>query len=71
MIGKSGQSGSSAVDQSILGQAPRVGKAIDVRLPDISTRTLRNLAVALEQGGVGYYRKSDFVHIDTGRVGTW
>ncbi|MGH8475163.1 MAG: YcbK family protein [Methylococcales bacterium] len=49
----------------------RVGKAIDVRLRDISTRTLRNLAVALEQGGVGYYRKSDFVHIDTGRVGTW
>ncbi|MCI0653455.1 MAG: DUF882 domain-containing protein [Methylococcaceae bacterium] len=47
------------------------GKAIDVRLPDISTRMLRNLAVALQQGGVGYYRKSDFVHIDTGRVRTW
>jgi uncharacterized protein YcbK (DUF882 family) len=47
------------------------GKAIDVRLTDISTRTLRNLAVALKQGGVGYYRTSDFVHIDTGRVRTW
>lgn len=48
-----------------------LGKAIDVRLPDISTRTLRNLAVALQQGGVGYYRKSDFVHIDTGSIRHW
>lgn len=47
------------------------GKAIDVRLPDIGTTRLRNLAVALRQGGVGYYRKSDFVHIDTGRVRSW
>jgi uncharacterized protein YcbK (DUF882 family) len=47
------------------------GKAIDVRLPEIGTRTLRNLAVALHQGGVGYYRQSDFVHIDTGRFRTW
>lgn len=47
------------------------GKAIDVRMPGIGTRTLRDLAVALKQGGVGYYRKSDFVHIDTGRVRTW
>ena len=47
------------------------GKAIDVRLDDISSRTLRNVAVALKQGGVGYYRRSDFVHIDTGRVRTW
>ncbi|MGR9107001.1 MAG: YcbK family protein [Gammaproteobacteria bacterium] len=48
-----------------------VGKAIDVRLTGIDTRRLRNLAVALKQGGVGYYRESDFVHIDTGRFRTW
>ena len=47
------------------------GKAIDVRLADIDTRTLRNTALALKQGGVGYYRKSNFVHLDTGRVRNW
>lgn len=48
-----------------------LGQAIDVRLPEVSTGMLRNIAISLKQGGVGYYRKSDFVHIDTGRVRTW
>ncbi len=47
------------------------GKAIDIRLADIDTRTVRNTALALKQGGVGYYRKSNFVHLDTGRVRHW
>lgn len=47
------------------------GKAIDLRTDDVSTRTLRTAALALEQGGVGYYRASDFVHIDTGTVRSW
>lgn len=47
------------------------GKAIDVRLTDIDTVALRDAALALERGGVGYYRKSDFVHLDTGRVRSW
>jgi uncharacterized protein YcbK (DUF882 family) len=47
------------------------GKAIDVRLTDIDTARLRDTALALRQGGVGYYRKSNFVHLDTGRVRTW
>ena len=47
------------------------GKAIDVRLRGLETRILRNTAIALKKGGVGYYEKSDFVHIDTGRVRTW
>ena len=34
-------------------------------------RDLRDLALAAAQGGVGYYRSSDFVHIDTGRFRTW
>lgn len=47
------------------------GRAIDVRLGDIRTDNLRKAAVGLQQGGVGYYQKSDFLHIDTGRVRTW
>ena len=47
------------------------GRAIDVRLADVSTVTLRDAARELRRGGVGYYRRSDFVHVDTGRVRTW
>ena len=47
------------------------GKAIDVRLRGVDTARLRKAAVSLGAGGVGYYAKSDFVHIDTGRVRTW
>ncbi len=47
------------------------GKAIDVRLTGVDTSQLRKAAVSLQHGGVGYYAKSDFVHIDTGRVRTW
>ncbi len=45
--------------------------AIDIRIPGISTLTLRNAALALHEGGVGYYPRSGFVHVDTGRVRTW
>jgi len=47
------------------------GKAIDVRLKGVSTTRLRDLARALQRGGVGYYPKSDFVHVDTARVRYW
>lgn len=47
------------------------GKAIDVRLIGFSTLELRNLAMSLRRGGVGYYAASDFVHIDTGSVRYW
>ncbi len=47
------------------------GQAIDVRLPGTSTRQLRQAAILLGQGGVGYYPTDDFVHLDTGRVRTW
>ena len=47
------------------------GRAIDVRLTDVSTDDLRDAAVHLKRGGVGYYRNSDFVHLDTGRFRTW
>lgn len=47
------------------------GRAIDVRLPGLRTDRLREIALAAQQGGVGYYRRSDFVHLDTGRVRSW
>jgi len=48
-----------------------VGQAIDVRLSGRSTRRLREAAVKLKAGGVGFYPKSDFVHVDVGRVRYW
>ena len=48
-----------------------LGKAIDVRLTDLDTKALQLTALELKLGGVGYYAKSDFVHIDTGRVRRW
>jgi uncharacterized protein YcbK (DUF882 family) len=47
------------------------GKAIDIRVPGISLKTLHKAAVQIKRGGVGYYPKSDFVHVDTGRVRYW
>lgn len=47
------------------------GRAIDVRLHGCPCSKLRDLALAAAQGGVGYYKRSDFVHIDTGRFRTW
>ncbi len=45
--------------------------AIDIRIPGVDTLTLRNAALALGRGGVGYYPRSGFVHVDTGSVRTW
>ena len=47
------------------------GKAIDVRLPDIELKTLRDAAISLQAGGVGYYTKNSFLHLDTGRPRNW
>ncbi len=47
------------------------GKAIDVRLPDHDLHKLRQAALSLKAGGVGYYPKSNFLHVDTGRVRRW
>jgi uncharacterized protein YcbK (DUF882 family) len=47
------------------------GKAIDIRLPGTDTLRLREAALALHRGGVGYYPRSGFVHVDTGRITQW
>jgi len=46
-------------------------KAIDIRIPGIPTAKVRDAALSLERGGVGYYAQSDFVHVDVGRVRRW
>ncbi len=48
-----------------------VGKAIDVRLIGVRTKKIQQCALGLKRGGVGFYAKSDFVHLDTGRVRHW
>lgn len=45
--------------------------AIDIRIQGIPTRKLRDAALALHRGGVGYYADSNFVHVDVGRVRRW
>jgi uncharacterized protein YcbK (DUF882 family) len=47
------------------------GRAIDIRLPGCRTDRLRDLCIAMKSGGVGYYAKSNFVHLDTGPVRCW
>ncbi len=46
-------------------------KAIDIRVPGVRTAQLRDAALAMHRGGVGYYSKSDFIHVDVGRVRRW
>ena len=46
-------------------------EAIDIRLPGIATAKLRDAALHLQRGGVGYYRDSNFVHVDVGPVRHW
>jgi uncharacterized protein YcbK (DUF882 family) len=47
------------------------GRAVDVRLSGRDTAQLQRAAVAMGSGGVGYYPRADFVHLDTGRPRTW
>jgi len=47
------------------------GKAIDIRLPGVQLNNLRQAALKLHQGGVGYYPASNFIHVDTGRPRFW
>lgn len=47
------------------------GQAMDIQLPGTSTSGLRQAAISLRAGGVGYYPRSKFVHVDTGNVRSW
>jgi uncharacterized protein YcbK (DUF882 family) len=48
-----------------------LGKAIDLRIEGVALRNLRNAALDVSAGGVGYYPVSDFVHVDVARVRQW
>lgn len=63
----SAQAGSGVAKKSLHMQ----GRAMDVRLKHCDCAKLRDLALAAKQGGVGYYQRSDFVHIDTGTFRSW
>jgi uncharacterized protein YcbK (DUF882 family) len=45
--------------------------AIDIRVPGVETSTLRDAALNMHRGGVGYYAREQFVHVDVGRVRRW
>lgn len=47
------------------------GLAIDIRVPGRSLAAVRDAALGLKGGGVGFYPRSDFVHVDVGRVRSW
>ena len=47
------------------------GKAADVVIPGYSVRQMRQAAISLQAGGVGSYRRSRFIHVDTGPVRSW
>jgi len=47
------------------------GNALDIRVPGIPAVKLRDAALSLGAGGVGYYPKSQFIHVDTGPVREW
>ena len=53
------------------GSLHKKGKALDFRLPGTDTAVLRDNALTMKRGGVGYYQKSDFIQIDTGRFRRW
>jgi uncharacterized protein YcbK (DUF882 family) len=47
------------------------GRAIDIRMEGVSSRNIRDAALTMARGGVGYYPRSNFVHLDTGGFRTW
>ena len=48
-----------------------LGRACDVRVRGRTIEQLRDAALTMRRGGVGYYPASDFVHVDVGRVRMW
>lgn len=47
------------------------GQAVDFRIEGVSLAKIKVAAESLNNGGVGYYPRSNFVHVDTGPVRTW
>jgi uncharacterized protein YcbK (DUF882 family) len=47
------------------------GRAVDIRMEGVSAKAIRTAALSLNRGGIGFYPRSNFVHLDTGEVRTW
>lgn len=47
------------------------GQVVDIRIPGVELSRIRNAGLSLNRGGVGYYPRSNFVHIDTGPTRHW
>jgi uncharacterized protein YcbK (DUF882 family) len=60
-----------AIRGSARGSLHMEGKALDIRVPGFSTRSLRKIARAENDGGVGWYPRRDFIHVDTGPRRDW
>jgi uncharacterized protein YcbK (DUF882 family) len=47
------------------------GNAMDIRFPGVPVFKIRQAARSLQMGGVGFYPRSGFVHLDTGPIRYW
>jgi uncharacterized protein YcbK (DUF882 family) len=47
------------------------GNAMDIRFPGVPVFKIRQSARSLQMGGVGFYPRSGFVHLDTGPLRYW
>ena len=47
------------------------GKAMDAHFQDVDTATIRDIAMRMQAGGVGFYPGDAWVHIDSGDVRYW
>jgi uncharacterized protein YcbK (DUF882 family) len=47
------------------------GNAMDIRFPGVPVFRIRQAARSLQMGGVGFYPRSGFVHLDTGPIRYW
>ena len=47
------------------------GRAADLRFDGLPLKQARKIAIAMQGGGVGYYRRQNFLHLDVGSVRTW
>jgi len=55
----------------VLGSQHTKGRALDFRLPGLDTKKVWETARSMKRGGTGYYKSSDFIHIDSGPVRFW
>ncbi len=47
------------------------GRAVDIRIEGLDTRVISNAAIAMQRGGVGFYHRDNFVHLDSGDIRSW